>query len=237
MEYTNDNFLNIQLNNYTESFKTKKKEVSKFKLRIAANQEYNEFVSTENFSRSALQNFCRSVNEKTFEQLTNRDGKTYKEFAAYVNEKNETVCYSFEQLKQMDKPENKVFFAKVSAKLKLESLNIPNDQILFSHLDTYGKEKELNTKDGKKQRFSLNLFFTCLERFKASENGQKSKDENIADDVNGTGENKESPETVNIKETALTPAQKGKLTRLRNSLNAGKLTQAQYEAELLKIAS
>jgi hypothetical protein len=208
MEYTNDNNLNIQLNNYAESFKTKKNEVSTFKLRIAANQEYNDFVQTENFSRSALQNFCRSVNEKTFDQLTNKDGKTYVEFSAYVNEKNETAFYSFAQLKEQNKPENKIYFAKVSAKMKLDSLNIPNDDILFSHLDTYGKEKELNTKDGKKQRFSLNFFFTCLERFKASEQGQKSKDEKTAEAVST------NPVIIKEKKTNRKKAEDTKLSKV-----------------------
>ena len=156
-----------------EDAKRKDGSFSDFKLRIAASKSYKEYAENLFFGFNSVQNFCRKVNEKTFEELTDANGKTFAEFSN---------GRTFTQVLQEDanKIEFMLYLSKITAKIKLQTLSLANDEILFDHLNTYGTKRELNTKDGKKTKVSLNLFLACLERY-VKERNKKTVPEQIED--------------------------------------------------------
>lgn len=201
--------------NYVElTFKLKNGNYSAHKMKIAANQAYNDYVNDECFSRSGLQNFFRKVNEKLIEDLTNANNEKFEVFG-----KDKTLTQIIEEKKS----ENLIYLARLNTWLKLKDLNISYDEILFSHIDVYGKEKELTNKSGKKEKFSVAFFHTILDRYKLANN--LSNDEKLATD----NSQPEIIETVVISEKVLTPSQKGRITRLNNSLNAGKIDKSTFD--------
>ena len=130
---------------------TKKGEISNYKLRIEANKAYVNAMNEDFKSFSALQNFCRNINNKEFTELTDKNG-------AKIGEDNFN--------------EDSTYIKKVATWLKLKSLDIETDEILFSHITTFGTEKELNNKDGAKVFLSLSFFFVCLERYTAQKSNK-----------------------------------------------------------------
>ena len=138
---------NLIAKNLLNTVTTKKGNISSHYLKIEANKAYKAAVNEENFSFSSLQNFCRNVNEKSIENLTNANGLK-------ITDDNFS--------------EDTKYLQRLTIWLKLKSMNLQNDEILFSHITTFGTEKELNSKDGKKTVISLNLFLTCLERYNAT---------------------------------------------------------------------
>ena len=135
---------------------------------------------------------------KEFNSLTNSDGQTFEQF--YNGQ-------TFEELKETK--ELASYFQKVTVWIKLHSFDISENEILFSHLFTYGKEKELENKAGTKKYFSLALFFTCIERY-VQQRKPESKDEKIANEIN-------TPETSVI----IIEAQKD-VEKTQQTLNATK---------------
>lgn len=161
---------NLVVSSILEDAKRKDGSISSHSLKIQANKAYVYAMNEENLTPSKLQNFCRNLIGKTFEELTNEDGLTFDVFG-----KDRTI-----EDMQND-PKLATYFKKAKAWVKLQSLEVLSSDILFSHLFTFGKEKELKNKDGDKKYFSLNLFFTCLERYKASELAKKSDAEKLAE--------------------------------------------------------
>jgi hypothetical protein len=225
--------------NILESFKLKDgKNFSSFRLKIATNKRYNKYVSEKFFSFSGAQNFFRNVNNSSFEDLKDENGKTFKQFSTFKDENGKTYQKTFEQLTA----ENllcDLYLTRVNAWLFLRELRLSSDEITYSLINDYAgkhlKKRIENSPENEKVRVSFNEFMNCLQSYKAM--GQKTKDEKIANEANlpetiETVIISEQPETI---ETVLTSVQKGMITKLTNKLKNGKIDEATFNTKLAEI--